>query len=66
LLGAGPDRLLEAVRDETTIAWYQTKRLTYELQYLADITVTHWTGNPDWSIHWRRPRRATSSWSLRS
>lgn len=38
--------------NEQTIAWYQAKRLTYELQDLADITLSHWSGNPTWSTHW--------------
>jgi hypothetical protein len=38
--------------NEQTIAWYQTKRLTYELQDIADITLSHWSGNPAWSTHW--------------
>jgi hypothetical protein len=31
--------------------WYQAKRITYELQDLADIIPTHWQYNP-WHIHW--------------
>ncbi len=38
--------------NESTIDWYQAKRLTYELQDIADITLTHWSANPAWSTHW--------------
>lgn len=31
--------------------WSQAKRITYELQDLADIIPTHWQYNP-WQIHW--------------
>lgn len=39
------------VDNGNTIRWYQVKRLTYELQDIADITATHWQGN-QWSTHW--------------
>jgi hypothetical protein len=38
--------------NEHTVDWYQAKRLTYELQDIADITLTHWSGNPAWSTNW--------------
>jgi hypothetical protein len=38
--------------NESTIDWYQAKRLTYELQDIADIIPTHWAANPAWSTHW--------------
>lgn len=34
-----------------TVAWYQAKRITYELQDLADIFPTHWQYNA-WYTHW--------------
>jgi hypothetical protein len=34
-----------------TVRWYQVKRITYELQDLADIFPTHWQYNA-WSTHW--------------
>ena len=34
-----------------TIDWRDVKRITYELQDIADIVPTHWSGN-DWSRHW--------------
>lgn len=39
------------VDNGNTVPWYQVKRLTYELQDLADIVPTHWQYNP-WYIHW--------------
>jgi hypothetical protein len=39
------------VDNGNTIRWYQVKRLTYELQDIADISPTHWQGN-QWSTHW--------------
>jgi hypothetical protein len=39
------------VDNGNTIRWYQVKRLTYELQDVADIIPTHWQGN-QWYIHW--------------
>jgi hypothetical protein len=38
--------------NEHTVDWYQAKRLTYELQDIADLTLTHWSGNPAWSTNW--------------
>lgn len=34
-----------------TLRWYQIKRITYELQDLADIIPTHWSYN-SWNTHW--------------
>jgi hypothetical protein len=39
------------VDNGNTVKWYQVKRLTYELQDLADIIPTHWQYN-SWQIHW--------------
>lgn len=38
--------------NEHTVDWYQAKRITYELQDIADIIPTHWAANPAWSTHW--------------
>jgi hypothetical protein len=35
----------------TGVPWYQAKRITYELQDLADIFPTHWQSNA-WYTHW--------------
>ncbi|HEX6292336.1 MAG TPA: hypothetical protein VFZ66_24325 [Herpetosiphonaceae bacterium] len=43
--------LASRVDNGNTVRWYQVKRLTYELQDLADIFPTHWQNNP-WYIHW--------------
>lgn len=34
-----------------TVSWSQVKRITYELQDLADIFTTNWQ-NSNWYIHW--------------
>jgi hypothetical protein len=34
-----------------TVRWSSVKRLTYELQDIADIIPTHWSANP-WYTHW--------------
>jgi hypothetical protein len=39
------------VDNGNTVKWYQVKRLTYELQDLADIIPTHWQYNA-WYVHW--------------
>ncbi len=39
------------VDNGNTIDWIQVKRLTYELQDLADIVPTHWQYN-NWQLHW--------------
>lgn len=41
---------LAAGRD-STVSWSLVKRITYELQDLADIHPTQWQGSA-WSIHW--------------
>jgi hypothetical protein len=38
--------------NDHTVDWYQAPRITYELQDIADIIPTHWSGNPAWSTHW--------------
>jgi hypothetical protein len=43
--------LASRVDDDTKVPWYQVKRITYELQDMADISPTHWQNNP-WYIHW--------------
>jgi hypothetical protein len=43
--------LASRVDNGNTVPWYQVKRITYELQDLADIIPTHWYYNP-WYIHW--------------
>jgi hypothetical protein len=40
-----------ASRLDSTPSWSQVKRITYELQDLADIIPTHWQNNP-WYVHW--------------
>lgn len=49
---ANASTLIGGHDNEHTVDWYQAKRITYELQDLADITPTHWSGNPAWSTHW--------------
>ncbi|MFD7658528.1 hypothetical protein ACFV4N_31525 [Actinosynnema sp. NPDC059797] len=39
------------VDNGTRVRWAQVKRLTYELQDLADIVPTHWSQG-DWRRHW--------------
>ena len=39
------------VDNGTTVRWYQTKRITYELQDIADILPTHAQSNA-WFTHW--------------
>jgi hypothetical protein len=43
--------LASRVDNGDTVYWYQVKRITYELQDIADILPTHWQGN-QWYIHW--------------
>lgn len=43
--------LASRVDNGNTEDWHQVKRITYELQDLADIFPTHWQNNP-WSTHW--------------
>jgi hypothetical protein len=35
----------------SSLTWQATKRVTYELQDLADIVPTHWQGS-NWAAHW--------------
>ncbi len=35
----------------TSVGWQATKRVTYELQDLADVVPTHWQ-HANWSTHW--------------
>ena len=39
------------VDNGNTVKWTTVKRLTYELQDIADIIPTHWQNNP-WYLHW--------------
>lgn len=48
---ANASTLSSGYDNENTINWYQAKRLTYELQDIADIIPTHWSQNL-WSTHW--------------
>lgn len=43
--------LASRVDSGTRVPWYQVKRVTYELQDLADIFPTHWQNNA-WYTHW--------------
>jgi hypothetical protein len=43
--------LASNVDNGDTVAWSQVKRITYELQDLADIFPTHWQYN-SWPTHW--------------
>ena len=43
--------LASRVDNGDTRSWQQAKRITYELQDLADIFPTHWHYNP-WYVHW--------------
>lgn len=43
--------LASRVDDDTKVAWSQVKRITYELQDLADIFPTHWQ-HGSWYLHW--------------
>ena len=43
--------LASRVDDDTKVSWSQLKRITYELQDLADIFPTHWEYNA-WYLHW--------------
>jgi hypothetical protein len=51
LTWANGGRMATRIDNEDSLTWSQTKRLTYELQDLADITTTHWQGGP-WPTHW--------------
>lgn len=43
--------LASRVDNGDTVRWSSTKRITYELQDIADISPTHWVGN-QWYLHW--------------
>jgi hypothetical protein len=43
--------LASRVDDDTKVSWSQLKRITYELQDLADIFPSHWEYNA-WYLHW--------------
>jgi hypothetical protein len=43
--------LASRVDNGDRVRWYQTKRITYELQDIADILPTHAQSNA-WNIHW--------------
>ncbi|HYI12768.1 MAG TPA: hypothetical protein VEK57_27205 [Thermoanaerobaculia bacterium] len=43
--------LASRVDNGDTVKWTTVKRLTYELQDIADIIPTHWSANP-WYTHW--------------
>jgi hypothetical protein len=43
--------LASRVDNGNEVPWYQVKRITYELQDIADILSTHWQFNP-WHVHW--------------
>ncbi|WP_370943481.1 hypothetical protein AB5J62_30840 [Amycolatopsis sp. cg5] len=49
---ANAPSLIAGHDNEHTVDWYQAKRLTYELQDIADLIPTHWSQNPAWSKHW--------------
>lgn len=49
---ANASTLCSGYDNEDTVDWYQAKRVTYELQDIADIIPTHWAQNPAWSTHW--------------
>jgi hypothetical protein len=43
--------LYSGVDNGDTVYWYRAKRITYELQDIADILPTHWQGST-WYKHW--------------
>lgn len=43
--------LYSGVDNEDTVYWSRAKRITYELQDIADILPTHWQGST-WYKHW--------------
>ncbi len=49
--------LASRVDNGTEVPWYSTKRITYELQDVADIFPTQWVGNP-WYVRW-----TTNDWA---
>ncbi|MDQ3269780.1 MAG: hypothetical protein M3Q11_06285 [Pseudomonadota bacterium] len=38
-----------AARRDDTVSWSSTKRITYELQDLSDVFLTHWSGSTWWT-----------------
>ena len=48
---ANASGLASRVDNGDTVRWSTVKRITYELQDVADIFSTHWQGN-QWYIHW--------------
>lgn len=43
--------LASRVDNEDRVTWSQVRRVTYELQDLADVIPTHWQGS-NWYTHW--------------
>ncbi len=43
--------LASKVDNGTAVSWWATKRVTYELQDLADVIPTHWQ-HSNWYTHW--------------
>jgi hypothetical protein len=43
--------LASKVDNGTAVSWQATKRVTYELQDLADVVPTHWQ-HANWQTHW--------------
>jgi hypothetical protein len=43
--------LASRLDNEDKATWGSTKRITYELQDLADVIPTHWSGG-NWATHW--------------
>ncbi len=52
---ASADRLASRFDNGNTVRWNDTKRVTYELQDLADIVPTHWSGG-NFQPHWLSSR----------
>lgn len=48
---ATANSLASRVDNGHEVPWYQVKRITYELQDIADILPTHWEGSA-WYLHW--------------
>ncbi|OLR92733.1 hypothetical protein BJP25_20740 [Actinokineospora bangkokensis] len=51
ITGATAGALAANVDDDTDVPWTAVKRVTYELQDLADVVPTHWSGG-GWATHW--------------
>jgi hypothetical protein len=43
--------LASGVDNGNSVSWQATKRVTYELQDLADVVPTHWQ-HANWQVHW--------------